>query len=102
MRGNFYDWKITVCSPKDLNFPEDLFSNYMAHGQEKINSVYLEGFKDEWAFPLYGKDNKNRFTIEIKDEYELYTFFYLLKGQISVEEEIVISDSEKWAMYNKF
>lgn len=74
MRGNFYDWKISISSNKNINCD---FDNLITDSS-KINSVYCEGFKEEWVYDAYN-NNKKQFTIETNYSfYELYTFFYLL------------------------
>lgn len=73
MRNNFYNWKVSIESDYELIIdPVGLFNPI-----EKIHLVYCEGFKDSWVFDSYNMDKK-RFTIEINDDYRLYTFLFLL------------------------
>jgi hypothetical protein len=75
IRNNFYNWKISVISNKHI---ETDFMNLFQE-DEIINPIYCEGFKEEQVFGSY-KDNNRQFTIEIRDEYQLYTFMYLLNN----------------------
>lgn len=86
MRGNFYDWKISVEIPEGyalpLGFlPEDCLSHGMVEGKyEKIPSCYLEGFKEEWAYDAYNPEHPSRkFTIETPDDVRLYVILHTLK-----------------------
>jgi hypothetical protein len=74
LRYNFYDWKVSVISKRDINCDFSLLFNE----KENINSIYCEGFKEELVFGMF-KDNKKEFTIEIGSKYNLYTFMFLLK-----------------------
>lgn len=73
LRDNFYDWKISVESPLELTYPINLFNNL---GKKKISSCYCEGFKEEWVFDCY-ENNKKKFTVELYDKYDVYTFMFL-------------------------
>ena len=86
LRGNFHDWKISVdvpywCKPIDYADFQGLFNP-----DNKISSCYCEGFPQD---KVYGSFNeyvpnatvdyaKRRFTIELLDRYQVYTFFYIL------------------------
>jgi len=77
LRYNFYDWKISIDSDIDINV--DFMGLFKS--DEKINSVYCEGFKKEQVYDSYS-NNKKQFTFEISDIYELYTFMFLLKNYV--------------------
>jgi len=81
IRYNFYDWKVSIDSPfpLDMDF-EDTF-NY----DEKIPSVYCEGFSDDWVYGSYNENNK-KFTIGIGGD-ELYVFFRKIWYSIRVKEK---------------
>lgn len=76
MRNNFYDWKISIESSKEIEcdfmglFNED----------DKINPIYCEGM--EAVNKVYGcySENKKRFTFEPRSDYEVYTLMFLLKA----------------------
>lgn len=82
-RDNFYDWKVSVQLPEcrehgDIVVPRDLATDgYRKH----ISDCYFEGFKNEWVFPAFDPDDDEQlnFSIEVADEYRLYTLLYNLK-----------------------
>jgi len=69
LRYNFHDWKVSVISeyPLEIDF-EDCFKDC------SYASCYFEGFRPEWVFGSYFKDNK-RFSVELSDNEDL-TFFF--------------------------
>jgi len=83
IRYNFYDWKVSVDSDIEINM--DFMG--LIKIDEKINSIYCEGFSKEQVFNSY-ENNKMQFTFEIEDNYKLYTFMYLLKNFINCKKEI--------------
>lgn len=63
MRNNFYDWKISVESDRELDidwvglwepFPEQ-DPTYSGH---KLASCYFEGFSTKWVFGHYGESDR--------------------------------------------
>lgn len=78
LRHNFQDWKVSITSPKAIDIPPmDLFS---ADGS--CEGCYCEGFPAEMVYGPYSKNN-SRFTIEIGNNYQLYTFCWLLGRKIN-------------------
>ncbi|MFB5622471.1 MAG: hypothetical protein ACE5RH_00580 [Nitrosarchaeum sp.] len=75
IRYNFYNWKVSVISPIEL---ECDFGN-ICNIEENIDGVYCEGFKNEWVFNSF-LQNKKQFTIEIYDKYRLYTFLWIISN----------------------
>lgn len=75
MRNNFYDWKVSVESKTG---PLDLDLEGLCGTEEAIQDCYCEGFRTEWVLPAYAK-SQERFTVELRDRYHLYTFLFLLK-----------------------
>lgn len=73
MRGNFYDWKVSVTSER--SYP-DLFHDLIRRDQE-ISAVYCEGFKTEWVHGSFNNDRRS-YTVEIPTEQMLWTFCWLL------------------------
>ena len=71
LRCNFYDWCISVESQRDV---ECSFA-----GLEIIEKGYFEGFPKERIYEEYSEKNKKNFSIVLRDEYEVYTFVFLLK-----------------------
>ena len=87
MRGNFYDWKLSIKLPYKYNgtnlIPEDCISNHVTEGGKysKIPDCYLEGFKEEWAWDAYNpSDVPTKFTIECPDMYRVYVVLHTLKN----------------------
>ena len=79
MRENFYDWKVSVKSSKELNFPTKYLFSYDIN--VPISPCYCEGFDDSWVYEPYSKNKKN-FTVELSSNYDLYTFMFLILNQI--------------------
>lgn len=74
LRYNFYDWKISVVSEKDIEL--DFMSLF--DEEEEIAHLYCEGFPRELVFSSYSH-NKKQFTFEVRGKYKLHTFLWLLK-----------------------
>lgn len=78
MRNNFYDWKVSINSKYSITGIEEFFKNE----NENINPIFCEGFESSQVFGMY-KDNNKKFTIELSNnQYNLYTFFYILKKSL--------------------
>ena len=77
LRNNFYDWKISIDSKLELNF--DTMGLFDTTNQ--IPRLFCEGFPEDKVFDWYLSSHK-QFTIEIHDDYRLYTFMYILKNYI--------------------
>lgn len=83
-RNNFYDWKLSIEVPAPLTMdfiPEDILTWYSDDDRRKdIPDCYLEGFKEEWAWPMYDPKSleQTRFTIEIGDDYQFYMLMFML------------------------
>jgi hypothetical protein len=75
MRGNFYDWKVSIESPIPI------FINFSKFGlfdpEQEIHPVYCEGFQENWVYGPYA-GNPKRFTIELRSEHEVYCFLKIL------------------------
>lgn len=84
MRGNFYDWKISVEIPENFpNLPKHYLPEDCITGgiDKKISDCYLEGFKNEWGYDAYNPENPGKkFTIEAYDTYHLYVIIHALKN----------------------
>jgi len=76
-RDNFHNLKFSIQSQRPINAD--------FHGickiDEQINTVYCEGFENEWVYGPYANDNE-KFTVEIFGTYPAWTFFFLLKRDI--------------------
>lgn len=83
-RNNFYDWKLSIEVPTPLAMdfiPDDILTWYSEDDKRKdIPGCYLEGFKEEWAWPMYDPISleQTRFTIEIGDDYQFYMLMFML------------------------
>lgn len=69
IRGNFYDWKVSVESEMEL----DIDHEWLFKPMESHSACYFEGFKEEWIFGPYAED-KRRFSVEIP-----YDHLYLIE-----------------------
>ena len=73
MRNNFYDWKVSVESLYPIpNRFDGLFDE-----KKVFSSVYCEGFPPNKVFGSF-EGNQKTFTIEIYDDFLLFTFLWLL------------------------
>jgi len=77
MRYNFHDWKLSIKSPTevDADFME-LFNPTEAH-----SSCYFEGFPSELVYGAYA-ENKAQFSISLWDDYQVFTFFWILSNKM--------------------
>jgi hypothetical protein len=74
LRNNFHDWKVSVDS--DAEVVGD-FSG-LFDSKRKVLPVYCEGFAETDVHGPFS-DDRRRFTVEIADNFRLYTFLYLLR-----------------------
>lgn len=72
MRCNFYDWCISIESQKDVD------CNFMGLATDKKG--YFEGFPEDRIYDKYSENNKKSFSTVLRDEYEVYTFMFLLRN----------------------
>jgi hypothetical protein len=79
VRNNFYDWKLSVISDKDIKC--DFKNIFKEKDKKPISSVYCEGFPKELVFGRYC-DNKKQFTVELDCNYHMYVFMYLLRDYL--------------------
>ncbi len=79
MRYNFYNWVVTVEAPEALpedTLPMELFDN-------KGNVCWAEGFEDRWIHgPYDAKKKKKKFTVQLYNEYRVYTMMFFLKNAL--------------------
>jgi hypothetical protein len=92
MRGNFYDWKVSVKLYKGLSSTfKQLCEELCTDGiKNTINRCYFEGFEDKWIHSKlesnyneeYNSYRTNKeFSIELPYKNEsLFTFLFLLKN----------------------
>ncbi|MBP3502826.1 MAG: hypothetical protein J6K42_05070 [Clostridia bacterium] len=80
LRCNIYDWKISVKSDKPLDFDfMELFDP-----KRVIDAYYCEGFPKEKVYGSY-EQNHSQFTVEIGSEYNVYTFFFLIRNYLNIK-----------------
>jgi len=77
LRDNFHDWKVSI----DSLYPIPCDFMGLFDPEEKISPVYCEGFPSELVFGSF-KNNPSQFTVEIGDNYRLYTFMWILNNYI--------------------
>lgn len=84
LRCNIYDWKISVKSdkPLDCDFME-LFDP-----TKVIDPWYCEGFPKGKVYGSY-EQNHSEFTIELLNTYNVYTFFFLIRNYLGIENDQV-------------
>ncbi|HSX00728.1 MAG TPA: hypothetical protein VLF67_00670 [Candidatus Saccharimonas sp.] len=78
LRYNFYDWKVSVSSPRDIE------ANFMGlfNPNEQIDPVYCEGFPEELVYGPHAL-NRRQFTFELPPgTNHLFTFFWLFTHQV--------------------
>lgn len=63
IRGNFHDWKVSVEADQDLDV-DDTWLFKPKGSSYSLNSVYYEGFKEEWVFGPYS-ESKRRFSVSL-------------------------------------
>ena len=82
MSYNFYSWVISINSKLSLD------CNFMGlfNPTQKIPSHFCHGFPEDKAYGSYEEDH-HKFTIEIGSNYDVYTFFYLLKNYLGIRKE---------------
>jgi len=88
VRYNFYNWKISIDSPFDINADfMNIFNSDINH-----NQIYCEGFPPDLIFKSFS-ESKKRFTIELSDNYKVYTFFWIFNNYI--REKINYIETER-------
>jgi len=84
MRANFHDWKLSV---ETHNLHDIDFAKLgICETKDQIHSVYCEGFKEEWVYKPYDED-KFKYTVEIRDKFNLKLFFWLIQ-QKDIKENV--------------
>jgi hypothetical protein len=82
MRGNFYDWKVSVTCPLSV-------SARLLHGLHNPDSgllchaVYFEGFPDHLVYPpLRPEVDSCMFSLETRSNYSLWAITFLLARHV--------------------
>ena len=74
LRCNFYDWCISVESEKDID------CDFM--GLITDQKGYFEGFPKDRIYDKYSETNKKNFSLCLSDNYDVYTFIFLLRNYL--------------------
>lgn len=77
LRYNFFNWVVSV-ECKNHGGVRDYFKDLFER-EARVQSVYAEGFRDEWVFGPYAED-RYKFTLNLSFEYDLWTFAWLLRA----------------------
>ncbi len=78
MRCNFYDWKVSVESPRDVE--ADFMGLFRSN--ERISEAYCEGFPENLVYGSYAENNR-QFTIELPSSNNfLFTFFWIFAHKV--------------------
>ena len=70
---NFYNWHVTIESENDIDC--DFKGTFT---DESYHYCFCEGFPKDRIYGMY-KDNHKKFTCCINNDYELFTFMWLLR-----------------------
>ena len=76
-----YNWIISV----DSETPLDFDVSGLVHDTSTVNTDRCPGFEPEWLFGNYTK-SKKQFTVYLNNDYEVYTFLFLLKRCILMKQ----------------
>jgi len=77
LRYNFFNWVVSVES-KRFGGVADRFRDLFDR-EARVQSVYAEGFREEWVYGPYADDRK-KFTLNLHDKYDLFTFVWLMRA----------------------
>ena len=72
MRYNFYDWCISVESDNEID------CDFIGLTSDKPG--FFEGFPSNRKYKPYSDSNRKNFSVVLNDNYEVYTFMFLLKN----------------------
>jgi len=80
VRYNFHDWKVSIISDRDLEIePKGLFNPKSS----SVKPCYFEGFPKDLVFPNYNeKENKDKFSVCLHNEFSMYVFFWYLINKV--------------------
>lgn len=77
MRYNFYNWKVSVVSKKEIIF----YAGKLFKPDQRNPHYYCEGFPTGMVYGSYA-ENKSEFTIELSSGYySLYTYLWLFANR---------------------
>lgn len=76
---NFYNYVISIEAYSDVDLTFSTRFILPINVMDNVNPSYCYGFKPEDIHGAYANNNK-KFTFTLDNEYDVYTFFYLLKN----------------------
>ena len=74
LRNNFYDWCISVESKKDV------VCDFTGLSCMSGRKGYFEGFPNDRIYQPYSSDNRKNFSAVLDNDYEVYTFMFILRS----------------------
>jgi hypothetical protein len=83
MRGNFYNWKLSVVSETPIELPQLKVLSYTEPPREPdytgdcLSSCYFEGFDSDWCFGYYEEDHR-KFSMELYGRNALWTTIFMI------------------------
>ena len=81
LSSDFYKWIISIDSEQGIHFD---FSG-LTETDSTVNPARCPGFEPEWVFGSYAK-SKMQFTVYLSNNYQVYTFLFLLKKCILMKQ----------------
>lgn len=82
LRGNFYDWKITVVSRAPILPPRGNESMFRGFNEEpfedSLSPVYFEGFPRHLVLPPYSETNRSQWSAAARNDHALWAICKLL------------------------
>jgi hypothetical protein len=80
MRYNFYNWNVSIESERPITC--DFIDSF---SDDNYNYCYCEGMADK-KFGTYNNSN-TKFTVCIDHDYDLYTFFRVIRKHLGIKKE---------------
>lgn len=84
MRYNFYNWKISVDSPIDIEV--DFLGLFDPEEKDNIQSIFCEGFPQNAVYGCYA-ENRRQFTVELSSDYKVFTFLWILSEEFGLRKK---------------
>jgi len=83
MRGNFYNWKLSVASEKPIeaDFTGLFYTTPPVEPEytgDELHPVYFEGFPPDLIFGYYENSDRRRWSAQLGSDRELWTTVYLI------------------------
>ena len=81
LRANFHDYVVSVDSAAPV--PDNFYDLFERSERQPLHSC--EGFEPEWVFGPYANNNE-QFSLRLGNEFQLYTFCYLLHAGLGLRD----------------